>query len=72
MGGGWIYEKVTLEQANNQIFDGNDWGINLLVGNRLSSSSRAQPFIEVRVSLMQELTNQLAFSGGVRVPLGGG
>ncbi len=71
VGARWMYEKVTLVQDNNQVFDGDDWGINLLLGNRLSSSSRVQPFIEVRISLMRELADQFAFSGGVRVPLGG-
>jgi len=71
VGAGWMYEKVTLVQDNNEVFDGDDWGINLLLGNRLSSSSRVQPFIEIRISLMRELADQLAFSGGVRVPLGG-
>jgi len=71
-GVGAIYENATLEQDGSQVFEGDDWGLNLLLGNRLPTATEVEPFFEIRLSLMQELTNQVAFAAGIRVPLGGG
>jgi len=72
LGAGVIYEDAKLQGDDLQVFDGDDWGLNLLVGNRLQANERIQPFLEVRLSLMQEQSNQFGFAAGIRVPLGGG
>ncbi len=70
-GFGVVYQSVTVEQDGGQVFDGTDWGVSLILGNRLVTSSPFEPFIEVRLTSMHKLKDQGSLAAGFRIALGG-
>ena len=68
-GVGVMYQDFSLEQGETKE-EGDDLGLNLLVGTQAGSPGGVRPFLEVRFSIMDELANQFGASFGLRVPLG--
>ncbi len=68
-GVGIVYQDFSLEDEDLK-FDGNDIGFNLLVGSQAGRPGGVRPFLEVRITFMDELENQAGASFGIRVPLG--
>jgi len=66
---GVMYQDFTLEQGE-VMEEGDDLGLNLLVGTQAGSPGGVRPFLEVRFTFMDELANQFGASFGLRVPLG--
>jgi len=69
LGLGVMFQDYTLEADESKI-DGDDFGLNIIIGTQAGGPSSVRPFLEVRFSLMDELENQFGASLGLRVPLG--
>jgi hypothetical protein len=68
-GFGILQQSFTLEK--DEVKDeGDDLGLNFILGTHAGPPGGARPFLEVRLSVMDELTNQFGVSFGLRVPLG--
>lgn len=70
-GVGGVYQELTI-QHNDQLFDGNDWGVAALIGNRFNAGGPVEFFIELRLTLMNESVNQKGLAGGARIRVGRG
>ncbi len=68
-GAGVAYQRFALEQGAQRV-EGDDWGINLILGARAAVTRAVQPFLEVRFTFKDELRNETATSFGLRVPIG--
>ena len=68
-GVGITYQDFSLE-SDDAAFDGNDIGLNLIVGTQSGQPGAIRPFLEVRATFMDELQNQFGASFGLRVPVG--
>ena len=66
---GFVYQDFTLENDDLK-FEGNDVGFSILMGTQSGQPGGIRPFLEVRISFMDELENQAGASLGIRVPLG--
>ena len=68
-GAGVAYQRFALEQGAERV-EGDDWGINLILGARAAVASAVQPYLEVRFTFKDELRNETATSFGLRFPIG--
>jgi hypothetical protein len=69
-GFGVVYQDFTLENGDLKE-EGDDLGVNLIVGTQAGEPGGVRPFLEVRLTFMDELANQVGASFGLRVPVGG-
>jgi len=68
LGLGLMYQNYTLEKDETQT-DGDDFGLNIIVGTQAGQASGVRPFLEVRFTIMDELENQFGAAFGLRVPV---
>ena len=70
VGAGVAYQRFALEQGTERV-EGDDWGVNLILGAQAAATRAVEPFVEVRFTFKDELRNEVATSFGLRVPIGG-
>ena len=69
-GAGATYQRITLEEDDQTLVEGDTWGANFVVGTRYASQTALHPFLEVSWTLLDDIDNQLAVSFGATVTLG--
>jgi len=68
-GVGFAYQDFKVDSGTNT-FDGDDWGVTLILGTQGGAPGGTRPFLELRYSFMADVSNQWGASLGVRFPLG--
>ena len=65
---GFVYEDFTAEQDERKL-EGDDIGLSVLAGTQAGTPGGIRPFLEVRLSFMNDVANRLGGAVGLRVPL---
>jgi len=68
-GAGIAFQAFSLEDGDLS-YEGNDLGVNLVVGTQAGQPGKIRPFLEVRFTFMDELETQAGVSLGLRIPVG--
>jgi len=68
-GVGFAYQDFKVDDGT-YTYEGDDWGITLILGTQGGAPGGTRPFLELRYSFMNDVSNQWGASLGVRFPLG--
>jgi len=70
LGFGGTYQSYTLQRGNETVEDVGSWGVDFVAGSRYAGQTTLRPFVEMRWTIMDEISNQWAFLLGATVDLG--